>query len=105
MKTAKIPKAPQHLSAEAKQFWREVLAEYELMPEALLCLEAACIQWDRLQAARQLITAEGLVLGGKRHPALDTEKQATSLFLRALRSLGLDVIAPGSLKPGRPIGS
>src|SRR5664279_5068224 len=100
-----IQKAPPHLSQEMRRFWGTVIKEYELEAEALLTLRAACENWDRAQQARELVTKEGLVLGGKRHPAVDIEKQAYGLFLRSVRALGLDVIPPGSLSAGRPVGS
>jgi phage terminase small subunit len=95
-------KPPRHLSAESRRFWNAILAEYELEAEALLVLRAACENWDRAQQAREAIAAEGLTLGGKRHPAVDIEKQAYGLFLRSMRQLGLDVVAPGPV--GRPPG-
>jgi phage terminase small subunit len=98
-----ISKAPSHLSVEMRKFWSVVTKEYELEVEALLTLRAACENWDRAQQARELVTKEGLVMSsGKRHPALDIERQAYVLFLRAVRALGLDIVQPGPV--GRPPG-
>lgn len=94
--------APRHLSAEMKAFWAEIMAEYELEVDARLILRAACENWDRAQQAREQIAKDGLLLDGRRHPAVDVEKQAYSLYLRAMRQLGLDVVAPGPI--GRPPG-
>jgi hypothetical protein len=85
-----------------RKFWAEVVGEYELEAEALLTLRAACENWDRAQQARELVNQDGLVLNGKRHPAVDIEKQAYGLFLRSIRQLGLDIVAPGPI--GRPPG-
>ncbi len=93
---------PKHLSDEGKRFWRAVAREFELTPDSALILRAACENWDRAQQAREAIAKDGLVLNGRRHPALDVEKQAYSLFLRAMRALGLDILPPGSLPVGRP---
>ncbi len=98
----KGPRPPQHLSPEMQQFWREVNAEYELETDARLTLRAACEAWDRAQSARTLIAAEGLTVDGKRHRACDIESNAYGLFLRAMRALGLDIVAPGPI--GRPPG-
>lgn len=93
-------KPPEHLSPDSKRTWRRVAKEYELPADALMLLEAALTQWDRAAEARRLIEKEGIILAGKRHPATDVEKQAASLFLRAWRQLGLDIVPPGPV--GRP---
>jgi phage terminase small subunit len=98
----KTQKAPSHLSLEMRKFWAAVTKEYELEVEAMLTLRAACENWDRAQQARELVTREGLVLNAHRHPAIDIEKQCYGLFLRAVRALALDIVAPGPM--GRPPG-
>lgn len=96
-------KAPKHLSDESKRTWRRIAAEYELTPDAAGLLQVALECWDRAQQARELVTREGIVLGGKRHPATDVEKQAYGLYLRSMRQLGLDIAPAGPV--GRPPGS
>ncbi len=98
------PKPPKHLTAEAKKFWRRVSSEYELTPDAELILQVAAENWDRAQQARVEVSRDGLTADGRRHPAIDIEKQAYGLFLRAMRQLGLDIDPP---RPGagRPEGS
>ena len=91
---------PKHLSAESKRTWRRVAGEYDLTPDAEMLLRGALENWDRAQAARELVSREGIVLNGKRHPAVDVEKQAYGLFQRFMRALGLDVAQPGPV--GRP---
>ncbi len=94
-------KPPNHLSSEMKKFWGNVLKDYELESDALLVLRTACEQWDRAQQAREVLANEGITIGGKKHKAIDVDKQAVGLFLRSMRQLGLDVVAPGS---GLPLG-
>jgi hypothetical protein len=101
-KEPKAGSAPTHLSAEARGFWNLIMQEYDLEPDARFLLRAACENWDRAQQAREMIARDGLVMDGKRHPAVDVEKQAYGLFLRAVRQLGLDVVAAGPT--GRPPG-
>ena len=96
------PKAPKHLSAEMKQFWAGVNEDFELQSDAVLILRCACENFDLAQEAREMVKKEGLTTENKRHPAIDVEKQAYSLFLRSMRALGLDIIQPGPL--GRPPG-
>lgn len=94
---------PEHLTAESKHTWRRISREYELTPDAALLLRGALECWDRAQSARELVTREGLVIDGKRHPGCDIEKQSYGLFQRFMRQLGLDILAPGPV--GRPAGS
>jgi phage terminase small subunit len=91
---------PKHLSSESKRTFRRIADEYDLTPDAGLILATALTQWDRASQAREAIALDGFIVGGKRNPALDVEKQAAGLFLRAMRQLGLDVAAPGPI--GRP---
>jgi P27 family predicted phage terminase small subunit len=100
LKEANNMTPPKHLSSESKKTYRRVAEEYDLTPDAEMLLRAALENWDRAQAARELVTAEGLVQGGKRHPAIDVEKQAYGLFQRFMRQLGLDILPPGPV--GRP---
>ncbi len=93
-------KPPKHLSPESQKAWRRIGTEYELTPDAALLLRAALENWDRAQQARELVNLEGIVTGGKRHPATDVEKQAYGLFQRFMRQLGLDIVPPGPV--GRP---
>jgi hypothetical protein len=95
------PRPPRHLSAESKALWNQVNGDFELESDALAILRVALEQFDRAQQARKLLAKDGLVLDGKRHPATDVEKTAYGLFLRAMRQLGLDVVAPGPM--GRPV--
>lgn len=97
------PKPPSHLSSEMKRFWKSVNDAYELEQDALLILRAAAENWDRAQEAREQVKKDGLVLNGRRHPAIDIEKQAYGLFLRSLRQLGIDAVAAGPI--GRPPGT
>lgn len=90
------------MSGEMKRFWRSITGEYEMEADALMILRAACENFDRAQQARELVLAEGLTVNGRRNAAIDIEKQAYGLFLRSMRQLGLDVVAPGPV--GRPPG-
>ena len=91
----RLPKAPQHLSARAKRLWRQVNEDFILEPEALAILELALRNLDLGDQARGILQVEGLVIEGRRHPAVDIVKQSDSLFLRGMRELRLDVEAPG----------
>lgn len=94
---------PTHLSAESKRHWRRITAEYEFSEDALLLLKSGLECYDRANQARELVTTQGLVLDGKKHPAIDIEKQAYGLFLRTFRQLNLDIETPSA--PGAPLSS
>jgi phage terminase small subunit len=85
-----------------RKFWNSVCDDYELEADALLILRVACENFDLAQQAREQVAKDGVLKDDKRHPAIDVQKQSYSLFLRALRQLGLDVVAPGPV--GRPPG-
>jgi phage terminase small subunit len=87
---------PKHLSAESRKLFREIAAAVELDAQAATLLQGALEQWDRAQAARAQVTAEGLMLDGKRHPLIEVEKAAYRGALAYFRELGLD--------PPNPVG-
>lgn len=103
------PKPPKHLSAEARRWWRRVLAEYGIEDAAgLMILGQALEAYDRLREAQELIRRDGLIIatpatGAKHlHPAARVEKEARTLLLTAWKQLGLDIEPPGPI--GRPPG-
>lgn len=101
--------APKHLSAEAKKFWTEILAEYSIDDAAgLRILRVALESFDRAQAAREAIDREGMTVidkagQNKSHPLLPIERDSRAAFLAGLKALCLDV-EPLKNGPGRPVG-
>jgi P27 family predicted phage terminase small subunit len=108
MKNSDRPKAPAHLSATAKKWWRALTDLYEFdSPDSVMTLECVMECFDRATMARQMVEKEGIAVKDrfgqpKAHPATIIERDAKMAMLRALRALGLDVIPPGSLPIGRP---
>lgn len=94
---------PKHLSRESRAYWKHVAEQYEITLDAGILLRAALENWDRAQQARVLVAAEGIVKDGKRHPAIDIEKQAYGLFHRFMRQLGPDLASGDPV--GRPDGA
>ncbi|MGA9623971.1 MAG: hypothetical protein WBQ65_05845, partial [Bryobacteraceae bacterium] len=92
--------APKYLSAKTLKLWREIHAQYELEPEATELLRVSLENLDLADEARRLLRKEGLVIDGRKHPALDAAKLHDGMFMRAIRQLGLDIVAPGAI--GRP---
>ena len=96
------PKPPNHFSEQARKLWKSIHAEYELEAEAVEVLRVALENLDLADKARELLRTEGLVVDGKKHPASDAVKLHDGMFMRAIRQLGLDIVAPGPT--GRPAG-
>ena len=97
------PKPPAHLSDAAKKWWRKITAEFLFdTPDSVMVLELVMECFDRQRAARELVDKEGPIIldrfgQKKQHPATIVERDAKMAMLRALRQLGLDVIAPGQI--------
>jgi phage terminase small subunit len=94
---------PSHLSSHSKKTWRRIQKQYDLTPDALDILRCALENFDQAQQAREIIAAEGLIVNGRRNRACDIASSAYSLYLRAMRQLGLDIAEPGPI--GRPTHS
>lgn len=100
--------APAHLSREAQRFYRQIRKDFDLgdQPEALAILQVAGESWDRLQAARAALDANGTTytdrFGAPRtRPEVAIERDARVAFLRALRELGLGVEDADGPRPPR----
>ena len=97
------PKPPPHLTEPTKAWWSEVVRDYALEPHHLRLLQAACESWDRLQQARELLAADGLVVEGREggvrpHPCVAIERDSRIGFARLVRELDLDTDPPTSMR-------
>ena len=100
-------RAPGHLAAPTRAWFRAVLADYELESHHVKLLESAAACWDRAEEARATICAAGPYYtdarGVKRaHPAIGVKLANRNQFSRLIRALGLDIEPPRA--PGRPGG-
>jgi phage terminase small subunit len=98
-KSGRTVKPPDDLSETMKQFWRKVVAGWELEANHLRLLEIACRAWDRALEASSTATKEGPFFTDKNgiirpHPGLAAELSNRKLFIASLRELGLDVRVP-----------
>jgi P27 family predicted phage terminase small subunit len=106
-----LPAPPSHLTSATQDWWRQIVADYELEPHHLKLLEAAADAWDRMAQARATVLAEGLTIesgkGRKQHPAVAIERDARAAFARLVRELDLDepVPSPGRYMPPPAIRS
>jgi P27 family predicted phage terminase small subunit len=103
------PRAPGHLSDEARQWWRELQKEYAIIDAAgLLLLQTGMEAHDRMKAAAADIERDGQMVADrfgqmKPHPLLATERDARAQLIAALKALNLD-LEPLRDGPGRPGG-
>lgn len=98
------PAPPKHLSAAMRRWWRQIVRGYVLEAHHVRLLEGAATAWDRAQAARLMVEAEGSVYRDrfgqpKEHPAAHVERQSLVTFARLTRELGLDPEAAASPRP------
>ncbi|HPS56180.1 MAG TPA: P27 family phage terminase small subunit [Sedimentisphaerales bacterium] len=99
-------KAPSHLSKQAKDFFKQVLADYCLEDHHLKLLRLACEAWDEKEIARLIIKKEGMVFTDKfgqfkANPAVKIQNDARICFARLLREMQLD-ICPEEARLPRP---
>jgi len=102
-------KAPETLSAEARDWWQKLQREYAIEDQGgLLLLQTALEAFDRARQAQQDIDRDGLLMVDrfgqtKSHPLLGVERDARAQLITTLKALNLDV-EPLRDGPGRPGG-
>ena len=89
------PPTPKGLSRRAQRLWRDVTTAYRIDADGLATLEVACRCLGRLQAAEEIIAAEGLMATGSAgqpvpHPAILIADRERNGYLRCIRLLGLE---------------
>ena len=87
-------KIPEHLSEQSREWFKRIVAEFELGDADLLVLQAAAEAWDRTQQARAILATEGITFIDNRkairpHPAVQIESTNRTLFARLVRDLNL----------------
>ncbi len=101
----KPPTPPKGLSAASREWFRHVVAEYDVQPHQVLLLRAACEAFDEYTRARALVAKEGQIVEGRYgprvHPAVAIARDARIAFMRATRELALDDAAPPDPRPPR----
>jgi phage terminase small subunit len=96
--------APPHLSPATRQWFLQVVAEYELEEHHIKFLTGAGEFWDTAAAAREIIAKEGLTYKDrfgqpKARPEVAIARDARIGFARLLRELALDVSTPDDSRP------
>lgn len=92
---------PAHLSLYARELWQRLLNDYHLDDAAGLALvRAACESFDRAEAARATVAAEGAIVRdrfgqARAHPAITVERDARAQLVAAVRAMRLQ---PGDVE-------
>ncbi len=110
MKKNKVPRAPAHLSPEARRLWKALLSEWRIDDAgSIKILQVGLESFDRSQVARKVLAEEGMSVKdrwnvAKLHPLCAVIRDAEAAFRSALRQIGCDksTDAPPPPRPGRP---
>jgi phage terminase small subunit len=99
------PQPPSHLSAPTKQWFKQIISDYELESQHVRLLTLACEAWDRGTLAREALAVHGLTYidrFGSPHarPEVAIARDATIAVARLCRELDLD--ADAITLPTRP---
>lgn len=93
----RTPAPPAWLSPEAKREWRRVmpiLVQRRILTTADLgMLESYCTAIGAMREAQRILSAEGLVVGGKRHPAFGIMNAAQTTARLCAAELGLTPVS------------
>jgi phage terminase small subunit len=101
---------PSYLQPATKEWFRTVIADFEMEAHHVRLLTAACECWDRMQLARQAIKTHGLTMkdpktGAERaRPEINIERDCKIVFMKLLRELNLSERPPDSRPPGLEYG-
>ena len=96
----KPAKPPKGLGYEARALWRAITSTWIIDEQAAAVLGEACRALDRVNEARKILKAEGLVVTtpatGARHehPAVKIETAARAQFLGAWKLLAFSEVTP-----------
>jgi len=94
------PRAPRGLSPAGRKLWDAVTSDYHLESHELLLLENAARTADLVGGLQALLDEEGVVSGGKTHPALPEIRQQRITLARLLVALRV----PSGEESDRPAG-
>ena len=99
--------APPHLEPKTRRWWSSVVRDWNLEEHHVKILTLAAEAWDRAQAARIQVDAEGMTFldrfkQPKPHPLLQIERDNRLAFARLVRELRLDEADPDAERLSRP---
>ena len=109
LKNLKLPAAPENLSRESRNLWRQLVRDFAIDDACgLSTLRVGLEAYDLMRTAGSQVEREGQTFtdrfGQPRpHPLLPVLRDARAQYLAALKQLNLDVI-PANPRIGRPPG-
>jgi phage terminase small subunit len=95
---------PADLSPWAQQKWRGLHEESEFSAADELLGEFMVVAFDLAREFLQISKTEGLMKGGKVHPALAGHRDAVQTAIRCWRALKFQDDPEDARRPGRPSG-
>jgi phage terminase small subunit len=103
----RLPPAPQHLKEATQAWFNEVVRTFILEQHHVRLLTAACQAWDSMETARAAIAEHGQTFTDqngcpKARPEIQIERDSRLAFVRIVRELDLDTIAPPAEISVRP---
>jgi hypothetical protein len=98
--TSSAHRAPRGLNPAGRKLWDALNSEFALEQHELLLLENAARTADLVAGLQALLDEEGLVSGGKTHPALPEIRQQRITLARLLVALRV----PSGEESDRPAG-
>jgi P27 family predicted phage terminase small subunit len=100
--------APPQLSADARQVWREIIAEYDgwgVVELSILC--SALEAYDRMRQAQKELRKKLFMkdkYGQVRpHPCVAIERDSRQAYLRALNQLGIGSMGGSQGRPSQAV--
>jgi hypothetical protein len=102
-----IPKPPANLGPIGANFWRSIMAEYDISDSGgQALLEQAALAYQRAEALRVEIDRDGEIVrtrtGMREHPGLKIELASRSFVVRSLQRLGVNLEMVRSASGKRP---
>ncbi len=100
--------APRHLSADARQMWREIIAEYDGWGVAELSILCSALEaFDRMRQAQKKL-GKSLITEDKYgqvrpHPCVAIERDSRKAYLRALNQLGIGGMSRPAGRPSQAV--
>jgi len=103
-----MQKPPNHLDAEAKKMWKDLVNEYGIDDSAGLGLLTVALEsFTRMRQAQRILAKEGLSITVKgesvAHPMLKVEKDSRAHFYQGIKMMNFD-LEPLKTGIGRPPG-
>src|SRR5687768_13191439 len=99
--TSSIPKAPTGAGAAGRRLWRSILAEFEVAEHEMALLRQAVHVAGLCDSLQVTVDREGVLLGGRAHPAAVELRQQRILLARLIVALRVPLGEQEDAQPRR----